>query len=68
MGTQEEANIEETRARAELSRAHARLMNAQAEALEKKNRGEYPQGERLSAECRGALVRVVTLNAQRPPA
>jgi hypothetical protein len=36
--TQEEANVEATLATAELSQAHARLMNAQAEQLEKKNR------------------------------
>ncbi len=35
--TQEEANVQATLAQAELSRAHARLMNAQAEQLEQKN-------------------------------
>lgn len=34
---QEEANVAKTLADAELSQAHARLMNAQAAALEKKN-------------------------------
>lgn len=36
--TQKEANVEQTLAQAELSRAHARLMNAQADQLERKNR------------------------------
>ena len=35
---QEEANIAFTLAEAEKSRAHARLMNAQAEQLEKSNK------------------------------
>lgn len=34
--TQDEANVEETLARAEKDRAHARLMNAQAAQLEAK--------------------------------
>lgn len=39
--TQDEANTQLTLAQAELATAHARLVNAQAEELEKKNKTDH---------------------------